>query len=121
MGIRFTFRPTTDLREKLIKVADSLLSSWQKFEVFRAHFLPSLSHHLESGRVQRGFLNELNTRCVEFLRQVSYVPHTTHTAFLFADHWAGGLGASQLKKDADVWTVARSVHCWTAKTKSSAS
>ena len=98
-----------------------MLAPWQKLEVFRAHVLPSLSHHLESGRVQRGFLNELNTRCVEFLRQVSFVPHTTHKAFLFLENWAGELGASQLKKDADVWTVARSVHCWTAKTKSSAS
>jgi hypothetical protein len=121
MGIRLTFRPATDFLEKLIKVADSLLAPWQKLEVFRAHVLPSLSHHLVSGRVQRGFLDELNTRCVEFLRQVSFVPHTTHKAFLFLENWAGELGASQLKKDADVWTVARSVHCWTAKTKSSAS
>jgi hypothetical protein len=121
MGIRLTFRPATDLRDKLFKVADSWLAPWHKLEVFRAHLLPSLSHHLASGRVQRGFLDELDTRCVEFLRQVSYVPHTTHMAFLFSDRRAGGLGTSQLKKDADVWTVARFVHCWTAKTKSSAS
>jgi hypothetical protein len=89
--------------------ADSLLAPWQKLEVFRAHLLPSLSHHLATGRVQRGFLDELDTRCAEFLRQVAHVPHTAHTAFLFADRRAGGLGAAQLKKDADVWTIARAV------------
>jgi hypothetical protein len=97
MGTRLTFRPASDLKEKLVKIADSLLAPWQKLEVFRAHLLPSLSHHLSTGRVQRGFLDELDTRCAEFLRHVSFVPHTAHTAFLFADRRAGGLGASQLK------------------------
>ena len=109
MGTKLTFRPATDLREKLIKVADSLLAPWQKLEVFRAHLLPSLSHHLATGRVQRGFLYELDTRCTEFLRQVAHVPHTAHTTFQFADRRAGGLNAAQLKKDADVWTIARAV------------
>ncbi len=115
MGTKLTFRPATDLREKLVKIADSLLAPWQKLEVFRAHLLPSLSHHLATGRVQRGFLDELDTRCAEFLRQVAYVPHTAHTAFLFADRRAGGLGASQLKKDADVWTIARAVQLLDSK------
>lgn len=30
-----------------------------------------------------------------------------HSAFLFADRRVGGLGASQLKMDADVWIIAR--------------
>jgi hypothetical protein len=115
MGTRLTFRPATDLKEKLVKIADSLLAPWQKLEVFRAHLLPSLSHHLSTGRVQRGFLDELDTRCAEFLRHVSFVPHTAHTAFLFADRRAGGLGASQLKKDADVWTIARAVQLLDSK------
>jgi hypothetical protein len=109
MGTRLTFRPATDLPDKLTKVADSDLAPWQKLEVFRAYLMPSLSHHLATGRVNRTFLDELDTRCAEFLRLVANVPHTAHTAFLFADRRAGGLGASQLKKDSDVWTIARAV------------
>ena len=77
-GTRLTFRPASDLKEKLVKIADSLLAPWQKLEVFRAHLLPSLSHHLSTGRVQRGFLDELDTRCAEFIRHVSssLIPHT---------------------------------------------
>jgi hypothetical protein len=107
MGTRLTFRPASSLPGKLTLVADSDLAPWQKLEVFRAHLLPSLSHHLATGRVQRGFLDEIDSRCAEFLRHIANVPHTAHSAFLFADRRAGGLGASQLKLDADVWIIAR--------------
>lgn len=35
------------------------------------------------------------------------VPHNAHTDFLYADRRAGGLGATRLSEDADVWTIAR--------------
>ncbi|XP_046651115.1 uncharacterized protein LOC124342196 [Daphnia pulicaria] len=107
MGTRLTFRPVCDLPDKLIKVADSDLAPWQKLEVYRAHLLPSLSHHLATGRVLRGFLNEMDARCAEFLRFVANVPHTAHNGFLYSDRRAGGLGASQLAKDSDIWIIAR--------------
>ncbi len=49
----------------------------------------------------------MDARCSEFLRFVSNIPHTAHNGFLYSDHRAGGLGASQLKKDADVWIIAK--------------
>lgn len=67
LGTRITFRPVSDLPEILTKLADSDLAPWQKVEVFRAHLLPSLSHHLATGPVLRGSLEELDTRCAEFL------------------------------------------------------
>ena len=115
MGTRLTFRPATDLPEKLTKVADSDLAPWQKLEVFRAHLLPSLSHHLATGRVERTVLRELDTRCAEFLRLVAEVPHSAHNGFLYGDRRAGGLGASQLIKDSDVWTIARAVQLLDSK------
>jgi hypothetical protein len=45
-------------------------------------------------------------RCVDFLLDIANVPHSAHSAFLFDDRRAGGLGASQLKQDADIWTIA---------------
>jgi hypothetical protein len=107
IGTRLTFRPASSLPGKLTLLADSDLAPWQKLEVFCAHLLTSLSHHLATGRVQRGFLDEVDLRCAEFLRHIANVPHTAHSAFLFADRRAGGLGASQLKQDADIWTIAR--------------
>ncbi|XP_046632270.1 uncharacterized protein LOC124311947 [Daphnia pulicaria] len=107
LGTRLTFRPVSDLPDKLTKLADCDLAPWQKLEVFRAHLLPSLSHHLATGRVLRGFLGEMDARCSEFLRFVSNVPHTAHNGFLYSDRRAGGLGASQLAKDSDIWIIAR--------------
>jgi hypothetical protein len=40
---------------------------------------------------------------------VANVPHTAHNGFLFSDHRAGELVASQPKKDADVWIIARAL------------
>ncbi len=67
MGTRLTNCPVCDLPDKLTKVADSNLVPWLKL-VYRAHLLPSLSHHLATGRVLRGFLHEMDSRCAEFLR-----------------------------------------------------
>jgi hypothetical protein len=38
---------------------------------------------------------------------VSNVPHNVHSDFLYADRRVGGLGASRLSENADVWTIAR--------------
>jgi hypothetical protein len=89
MGTRLTFRLASSLPGKLTLLADSDLAPWQKLEVFRAHLLDSLSHHLATGRVQRGFLDEVDSRCADFLRHIANVPHTAHSAFLFADRRAG--------------------------------
>jgi hypothetical protein len=40
---------------------------------------------------------------------VENVPHAAHIGFLFFDRREGELGASQLKKDADVWIVGSSL------------
>ena len=63
IGSKLTFTLPTDLPEKLALVASSLLSPWQKLEVFRAHLMPSLSHHLASGRVEKRSLEELDKTC----------------------------------------------------------
>jgi hypothetical protein len=61
MCTRLIFCPDTILPEKLKMVVDSDISQRQKLEVFGAHFLPSLSHHLATGHVLRGFVEELET------------------------------------------------------------
>lgn len=71
------------LREKLVRISDALLAPWQKLGDFRAHLLPSHSHNLSTGRVQMGFLDELDVRCAEFHRHVSFVLHTAHTDFVY--------------------------------------
>lgn len=58
MGTRHTFRPATDLPDKLTKVANSDLTPWQKLEIFHATLLPSLSHRLATGRVFHDSLEE---------------------------------------------------------------
>jgi hypothetical protein len=107
IGSRLLFRPATSIPDSLVKVADSDLAPWQKLEVFRSHLLPSISHHLATGRVEKSFLHDLDKNCADFLRLVANVPHNAHTDFLYADRRAGGLGATRLSEDADVWTIAR--------------
>lgn len=86
------------LPDKLTKVADSDLAPWQKLEIFRANLIPSLSHHLATGSVIRGFLYEMDARCSDFLTYVSNVPHTAHNGFLYSDRRAGGLGPPSSQK-----------------------
>jgi hypothetical protein len=59
-----------------------------------------------TGRVQQGFLDVFELRCVDFLLDIANVPHSAPSTFLFDDRRAGRLGASQLKQDADIWTIA---------------
>ncbi|KZR96025.1 Uncharacterized protein APZ42_009871, partial [Daphnia magna] len=63
IGGKLRFRPPTDLIPNLDKIAASNLAPWQKLEIFRSHFLPSLSHHLASGRVLKDSLTQLDTEC----------------------------------------------------------
>ena len=109
IGSKFTFTVPTDLPAKLALVASSLLSPWQKLEVFRAHLMPSLSHHLASGRVEKASLEDLDKTCRNFLASVACVPDNTHRCFYYADRRVGGLGAPCLKDEADVWTLSRAV------------
>ena len=107
IGCRLTFRLTTSLPTLLEKLADSLLAPWQKLEVFRAYLLPSLSHQLSSGRVKKGPLDELDSRCKAFLRQVANVPPNNSNTFFYADRSVGGLGSTPISSEADIWTFAK--------------
>jgi hypothetical protein len=109
LGARLTFRPTNSLLNNLTKIADSGLAPWQKLEVYRSYLLPSLSHHLASGRVEKGALFDLDVACRDFLRRVANVPMSSNTAFFYADRRVGGLGMLPLTEEADIWTIARAM------------
>ena len=109
LGARLTFRPTTSLPSNLIKIGDSGLAPWQKLEVYRCALLPSLSHHLASGRVEKKSLYDLDIACRDFLRKVLCVPKSANTAFFYADRGVGGLGVLPLTEEADIWTLARAL------------
>ena len=110
IGCRLIFRLQSKLKELLGKLADSLLAPWQKLEVFRAYLLPSLSHQLSSGRVEKGqTLEDLEGACRSFLRHVSNTTLTSSTSFLYADRRVGGLGVTQLSDEANIWTIARAI------------
>lgn len=85
MGSRLTFRPVTSLQDNLIKIADSDLAPWQKLEVFRSTLLPSMSHHLASGRAQKDHLHELDVKCKDFLRNIANLPMSANSVFLYSD------------------------------------
>jgi hypothetical protein len=109
IGSRLCFRLPHSLPSLLSSVADSLLSPWQKLEVFRSFLMPSLSHHFASGRVLKKDLYELDLKCREFLAVVANVPGNAIIDFFYADRRAGGLGAPKLSVEADIWTIARAV------------
>jgi hypothetical protein len=107
IGSRLLFRHASSTPDSLVKVADSDRAPWQILEVFCSHLLPSISHRLATGCVEKSFLHDLEKNCADFLRLVSNVPHNVHSDFLYADRRVGGLGASRLFENADVWTIAR--------------
>ena len=115
IGAKLRFRPPTELIANLDKIADSLLAPWQKLEVFRSHLLPSLSHHLSTGRVLKDVLTTLDTECRKFLGHICNVPNQTIKSFFYADRRVGGLGTCSLSDDADIWTIARAVQLLSSK------
>jgi len=117
LGSRLTFRPTTSLLGNLIKIGDSGLAPWQKLEVYRSVLLPSLSHHLASGRVEKRSLYDLDVACRDFLRKVACVPMSANTAFFYSDRRVGGLGVLPLTDEADIWTLARALQLLDSKDK----
>ncbi|MFO0089667.1 MAG: RNA-directed DNA polymerase, partial [bacterium] len=115
IGAKLRFRPPTELIANLDKIADSLLAPWQKLEIFRSHLLPSLSHHLSTGRVLKDVLTKLDTECRKFLGRICNVPNQTIKSFFYADRCVGGLGTCSLSDDADIWTIARAVQLLSSK------
>ena len=107
IGARLRFRPATSIPQKLHLLADSLLAPWQKLEIYRAYLIPSLAHHLASGKVEKLFLRQLEQRCKNFLRYITNQHHASLNEFFYADRRVGGLGTMPLHKDADIWTLAR--------------
>jgi hypothetical protein len=101
----------------LIKIGDSGLAPWQKLEVYRSVLLPSLSHHLASGRVEKRSLYDLDVACRDFLRKVACVPMSANTAFFYSDRRVGGLGVLPLTDEADIWTLARALQLLDSKDK----
>jgi len=115
IGAKLRFRPSDNLISHLDKIAESLLAPWQKLEVFRSHLLPSLSHHLASGRVRIEALERLDIGCRKFLAHIAMVPSTTTVPFYYADRRAGGLGTFRLVDEAYIWTLARAVQLLTSR------
>ncbi|XP_057365066.2 uncharacterized protein LOC130685765 [Daphnia carinata] len=109
IGARLTFRPATSLLDNLIKEADPGLAPWQKLEVYRSCLLPSLSHQMASGRVEKGDLCDLGVACRDFFRRIANVPVSSNTAFFYVDRRVGGLGMLPLTDEADMWTIARAM------------
>ena len=108
IGCKLRFRVPEDIVGDMNKIANSPLPApQQKLEVYRSHLLPSLSHHLASGRVLKDSLTVLDTECRKFLGKVANVPSTATIPFFYADRNAGGSGTSKLSDDTDVWTIAR--------------
>ena len=107
MGAKLLYRPGTDLPSKLDKLQQSLLAPWQKLEALRSQLLPSLSHHLASGRVEKKLLRELDDQTRNLLRNVCRVPDSTSRAFFHAERRVGGMAITPLVEDGDIWTVAR--------------
>ena len=114
IGAKLQFRIPDEIVRHLDKIAQSLLAPRQKLEVFRIHLLPSLSHHLASGRVLKEGLATLDIECRKFLAHVTNVPLTATVPFYYADRRVGGLGMFSLTDDADVWTLARAVQLLTS-------
>ena len=71
IGCKLRFRLPTDMVGDLDKIASSLLAPQQKLEVYRSHLLPSLSHHLVSGRASKDYktqrITTIDTECRKFL------------------------------------------------------
>ena len=114
IGARLLYRPATQLPEKLRRVNDSLLTPWQKLEVLRSQLLPSLSHHLASGKVEKRGLYELDSDLKKLLRNLVRVPDSTTIPIFHAERRVGGLAMPNLVQEADVWTVARGIQILTS-------
>ncbi|KZR98082.1 Uncharacterized protein APZ42_006673, partial [Daphnia magna] len=82
---------------------------------FRSHLLPSLSHHLASGRVLKDCLTQLGTECRKFLGLICNLPNHETVPFFYADRRVGGLGTCRLTDDADIWTIARAAQLLTCR------
>ncbi|MFO0089746.1 MAG: RNA-directed DNA polymerase, partial [bacterium] len=115
IGGNLRFRPPNELIKNLDRLSASLLAPWQKLEIFRRHLLPSLSHHLSTGRVLKDVLTNLDTECRKFLGHITNVPNQAIKSFFYADRRVGGLGTCSLSDDADVWTIARAVQLLSIK------
>ena len=115
LGARLRFRVPNQLVGHMNKVADSLLSPCQKLEVLRSHLLPSLAHHLATGRVLKDDLESLDTECRKFMAEIAGLPNHTIREFFYSDRRVGGLGMFRLSDDADIWTLARATQLLTSK------
>lgn len=115
IGVKLRFRPPSELLPNLDKLAASLLAPWQKLEIFRSHLLPSLSHHLASGRVLKDVLFDLDKECRKFLGLICNLPNHASVPFFYADRRVGGLGTTSLNEEADIWTIARAAQLLTSQ------
>ena len=106
-GAKLLYRPGTELPTKMNLLQESLLAPWQKLEALRSQLIPSLSHHLASGRVKKDLLRKIDDRARSLMRNIARVPAVTSRALFHANRRVGGLAITPLVEDADIWTVAR--------------
>ena len=82
---------------------------------FIVHLLPSLSHHLATGRVLKEELQHLDTECRKFMAHIANLPNHTIEEFFYSDRRVGGMGMFKLTDDADIWTLGRTTQLLTSK------
>ena len=86
IGLKFLFSSTKELGPKLNSIADSALAPWQKLEILRSLLLPSFSHNISSGRIDKSCLSEIDKKVKNFLRLVTKAPDTAATPIFHANH-----------------------------------
>ena len=115
LGFKLRFRVPSQLVGHMDKIPTSLLSPCQKLEVLRSHLLPSLSHHLATGRTKKIELHVLDTECRKFMAHIANLPNHTIQEFFYSDRQIGGMGMFKLTDDADIWTLGHTTQLLTSK------
>ena len=106
-GAKLLYRPGTDLPRKMNLLQESLLAPWQKLKALRSQLIPSLSHHLASGRVKKDLLRKIDDQARQLFRNIARVPAATSRALCNANRRVSGLVITPLTEDADILTAAR--------------
>ena len=97
-----------DARRDALLLLDSALAPWQKLDAIRTFIVPRLTHCLRLGVLPKGPLQSFDKALRWRVKGILNLPANATNAYLYAPTSAGGVGLTELRREADVLLVASS-------------
>lgn len=108
-----------EMAQNVIKIDESLLAPWQKFDAVNTFILPCATFHMRNGRVPNTLLNSFDKVVKRCGKKWLNLPQRAGVEILYLSNQAGGMGLLPLNSAVNASQLAHGLYLLTSESSKS--